>query len=378
MPKLTLPLFRFIRTVRPLLDRHRSLRRLIKTADMQTAVLRHSAAAHFPILIQPQPRQLTIAVTAHCNLRCLGCRYERDFMLGEQLPIDLVSTCLEDARAAGVNTVRLFGGEPLLHRDLPGMVEYSVNLGLKTYVTTNGILLGHRIDDLYRAGLRFVTVGFYGTGEAYDSYVQRRGQFAKLDASIRSVRERHGGDVELQLNYLISRPTCSLKALHEAWAFAERHDMFFHIDMVSFSVPFFTDPGELLQFRASDAEAIGEVCAEIVQLKHSRPDRILHSIEFLRSIPDWLTRRAGMQVPCDAYELLWVGADGTVQLCDTHFKLGNLHKQRLKDILYRQEHKDACRDAFLLNCPNCMCKADGRVLKHASSRRLYSRPTAIG
>ena len=143
-------------------------------------------------------------------------------------------------------------------------------------------------------------------------------------------------------------------------------------------VPFFTDPGELLQFRESDAEAIGEVCAEIVQLKHSRPDRILHSIEFLRSIPDWLTRRAEMQVPCDAYELLWVGADGTVQLCDTHFKLGNLHKQRLKDILYRQEHKNACRDAFLLNCPNCMCKADGRVLKHAPSRRLCSRPTAIG
>ena len=131
MPKLTLPLFRLIRTVRPLLDRHRSLRRLIKTADMQTAVLRTPPPPTSPYSSSLNPGNYHHGYR-DCNLRCIGCRYERDFMLGEQLPIDLVSTCLEDARAAGVNTVRLFGGEPLLHRDLPRMVEYSVNLGLKT------------------------------------------------------------------------------------------------------------------------------------------------------------------------------------------------------------------------------------------------------
>ena len=39
-----------------------------------------------------------------------------------------------------------------------------------------------------------------------------------------------------------------------------------------------------------------------------------------------------MQVPCDAHKLIWVGADGTAQLCYAAFKLGNLHQRRLRDI----------------------------------------------
>jgi cyclic pyranopterin phosphate synthase len=72
--------------------------------------------------------------------------------------------------------------------------------------------------------------------------------------------------------------------------------------------------------------------------------------------------------------LIWVGPDGTVQLCYVTFKLGNLHGTRLRDLVFTKAHEKASRDAFSLNCPNCHCGYDKRVLSHGPTRRLYLQP----
>jgi len=97
----------------------------------------------------------------------------------------------------------------------------------------------------------------------------------------------------------------------------------------------------------------------------------------LRSIPDWLLKGPNMRVPCDRHRLIWVGADGTVQMCYVTFKLGNLHEQRLKDMLHTQQHIQAARDAFKLNCPNCHCAFGARTLAHGPTHRKYSTPQAF-
>jgi sulfatase maturation enzyme AslB (radical SAM superfamily) len=108
-----------------------------------------------------------------------------------------------------------------------------------------------------------------------------------------------------------------------------------------------------------------------VRLKQEDPERFVHSLPFIRSIPDWLILQRDMRVPCDAYEMIWIGADGTVQLCDAALKLGNLHERPLREILFGEAHRDAARAAFRLDCPNCMCKVDSRIQKHAPSLRRY-------
>lgn len=101
---------------------------------------------------------MTVAVTAYCNLRCIGRRCGRDFMPGHQLSLETVRTLLDDARPAAIETVRLYGGEPLLHPALPQMVRHAVDLGLSSYVTTKGLLLKQKIRLLYDAGLRNITI----------------------------------------------------------------------------------------------------------------------------------------------------------------------------------------------------------------------------
>jgi cyclic pyranopterin phosphate synthase len=208
--------------VRAVARRSPALKGALKGAQVGFGLAEHTVAEVLPAVLRPRPRRLTVAVTAHCNLRCTGCRYGRDFMPGEQLSLEKMRELLDDARACGVEQVRLYGGEPLLHRDLPEIVRHSVDLGLSTYVTTNGTLLRHRFDALYEAGLRNLTIGFYGTGARYDAYVGRRDRYARLEEGMSHVRQRYRRDVAVQLNYLIMRPSCDLDALRDAWAFAGR------------------------------------------------------------------------------------------------------------------------------------------------------------
>lgn len=359
---------------------HPRLRRLAVGVNSQIELRRHSAAGWFPGLIRPDPHHLYVALTADCNLRCTGCRYGREFQAGHELPWPDVKDLLDDAKASGFTSVRLYGGEPLLRRDLPTIVAYSIGLGLNTWVTTNGIALRHTIDDLYDAGLRSINVGLYGIGDRYNAYTGRGFRsFARMEAGLAYTRERYGSEVNLSLGWVLMRPTCTTEVTADLFRFADRYAAPFYVNLINYTTPYFTlGPAEELQFRAEDELRIDEVVAELIRLKRIRPDLVLNSLVSLRSIPDWLLKKADMRVPCDRRELIWVGADGTVQMCQQTFELGNLHQKRLRDILFSAAHGSAARDAFALNCPNCPCSYETRTERHAPSRHLYSRPGALG
>ena len=348
------------------------LRSSLVNAEHWLEKQKHTAAHYFPPIIQPHPYILMIAVTAHCNLRCLGCRYGRDFMPGSQLSWHTVRGILDDAKDAGIYKIRLYGGEPLLHPDLPKMIAYCRKIGLKPGVTTNAMVLEHKIDLLYDAGLRDISIGFYGTRDNLDDYTQRHGCFRRLEAGVQAVREHYGNQVDIQINWLLRRQSCTPEALRDAFDFALRYDTKFQVDLIHYSLPYFTEgPEHSLQFRPEDHAAIKTVVDQLLKLKIAYPDKVQHTVEAIRAIPDWLLLGPRMRIPCTAYEMIWIGANGSVQLCYVTHPLGNIHEQRLKDMLFNARHKKAARDAFALKCPNCHCSAGTRIMRDASSHRRY-------
>ena len=148
------------RILRPWAARNPGLKRWILDRAVAMRALEHSAAARVPALIRPRTRNLTVAITANCNLRCEGCRYGRDFMPKQELPLHVVRDMLDDAADAGVDSIRLYGGEPLLHRELPQMVEHGIDAGLGVYVSSNATQRERWIDDLCAAGLLTLTICF--------------------------------------------------------------------------------------------------------------------------------------------------------------------------------------------------------------------------
>jgi MoaA/NifB/PqqE/SkfB family radical SAM enzyme len=363
---------RAIRRLRPFLRRHPRLKRALREADRVVHRAKHSVAGLVPGVIRPCPRHLTVAVTAACNLRCLGCRYGRDYMVGEQLALETVLRVLDDAKDAGVSQVRFYGGEPLLHPGITDMVRHATGIGLDAYVNTNGLLLRQKIDALVDAGMRWFTMGFYGVGGHYDRYTQRPGRYARLEENLAYVCERYADVVERQLNWLLMRSSGTVEAVNEAWGFAERFGMAFQVNLVSYSLPFFHDgPNGEMPFSAADREKVEAVGKVLLALKDRSPERFPQSRTMIRAIPDLLMSGPAARIPCDAYETLWVGADGTVRICDAAFELGNVNQRRLRDIVGGAEHRRACREAFRLNCPNCFCKMDSRISRHGPSLRKY-------
>lgn len=108
-------------------------------------------------------RRLRISVTDRCNLRCQYCMPEseyvwlpRESLLSFEELAELTDAFVEE----GVNGVRITGGEPLLRRDLPVLIE---SLAARPAIedlalTTNGILLKAQAAGLRRAGLHRITV----------------------------------------------------------------------------------------------------------------------------------------------------------------------------------------------------------------------------
>src|SRR5437899_11875955 len=79
---------------------------------------------------------LRISVTDRCNFRCVYCMprevFDADYKF---LPQSAILSFEEIARLArafvglGVKKIRLTGGEPLVRRDLPGLVALLAELG---------------------------------------------------------------------------------------------------------------------------------------------------------------------------------------------------------------------------------------------------------
>jgi GTP 3',8-cyclase len=124
-------------------------------------------------------RDLRISVTDRCNFRCTYCMpreiFGRDFQF---LPKAMVLTFEEIARVAavfaglGVEKLRITGGEPLVRRDLPRLVQMLADLRtvdggeLDLTLTTNGSALPSLAAPLRAAGLRRLTVSLDSLDDA--------------------------------------------------------------------------------------------------------------------------------------------------------------------------------------------------------------------
>ena len=86
-------------------------------------------------------RILQIHPTRQCNLSCLHCYSSSSPHEKEHLTLKLLCDAMSDAAEAGFNYVSLSGGEPMLYKPLVELLEHARQLGMRTAVTTNGMLL---------------------------------------------------------------------------------------------------------------------------------------------------------------------------------------------------------------------------------------------
>lgn len=106
---------------------------------------------------------LRVSVTDKCNLRCVYCMPEGGLpwlQRDEILSYEEIAQIVDAAASAGVRSIRLTGGEPLLRRHLERLVAMIAAIeGIEDIaLSTNALLLEEQVDALAAAGLRRVNV----------------------------------------------------------------------------------------------------------------------------------------------------------------------------------------------------------------------------
>ncbi len=121
-------------------------------------------------------RDLRISVTDRCNFRCTYCMpreiFGRDFEFlrrDELLSFEEIARLTQLFAQAGVEKIRLTGGEPLLRRDLESLVEMLAHVkGIRDLtMTTNGSLLTcEKAQALKDAGLNRISISLDSLDDA--------------------------------------------------------------------------------------------------------------------------------------------------------------------------------------------------------------------
>jgi GTP 3',8-cyclase len=164
-------------------------------------------------------RDLRISVTDRCNFRCNYCMPKEVFDKDHAyLPHSALLTFEEITRLArvfvahGVRKIRLTGGEPLLRKNVEGLVEQLAQLRtvegepVDLTLTTNGSLLARKARSLKAAGLQRVTVSL----DALDDAIFRRMNdvdfpVADVLAGIEAARDAGLGPIKI--NMVVKRGT---------------------------------------------------------------------------------------------------------------------------------------------------------------------------
>ncbi len=136
---------------------------------------------------------LRISVTDRCNIRCVYCMPEAVTFLPrvELLTFEEIERFAQIAVSLGIDKVRLTGGEPLVRRELPALVEKLARVpGLKDVgLTTNGMLLAPVARALRAAGLQRINVSLDTMDAAKFEQLTRRPGFEQVIEGILAAKD---------------------------------------------------------------------------------------------------------------------------------------------------------------------------------------------
>ena len=136
----------------------------------------------FPLVLMLEP-------LFQCNLACAGCGkidYEPDILQRRMSVADALGAVDE----CGAPVVSIPGGEPLLHKELPAIVQGILERRKFVYLCTNALLLEKKIDQYQPSKYFTWSVHLDGQRERHDEAVCQQGVFDRAVAAIQTATER--------------------------------------------------------------------------------------------------------------------------------------------------------------------------------------------
>jgi hopanoid biosynthesis associated radical SAM protein HpnH len=136
----------------------------------------------YPLVLELEP-------LLQCNLACAGCGkiQHPDEILRQRLSVE---ECIAAVEECGAPMVSIAGGEPLVHDQMPQIVEELVKRKKFVFLCTNALLLKKKIH-LFKPSVYFVwMIHLDGMRDRHDQSVCRQGVFDKAVDAIKDAKAR--------------------------------------------------------------------------------------------------------------------------------------------------------------------------------------------
>jgi cyclic pyranopterin phosphate synthase len=145
---------------------------------------------------------LRISVTDRCNIRCFYCMPEEGGQYApkpEILTFEEIAQFVRIAAGLGVRKLRITGGEPLVRKDLAGLIAQLTRVpGIDDIaLTTNAVLLGEQAEALYAAGLRRLNIHLDTLDRERFRQITRRDDLGRVLGAIDKVLGMGFGPIKL-------------------------------------------------------------------------------------------------------------------------------------------------------------------------------------
>jgi len=126
---------------------------------------------------------LRISLIERCNLRCTYCMPAEGVKLSPKSHLMTYEEIYEIAKtfvAHGVTKIRLTGGEPLIRKDIPVILEKLATLPVELSITSNAVIIDKFIDVLKQFNVNKINVSLDSLDAAKFKHITRRHEFQKV------------------------------------------------------------------------------------------------------------------------------------------------------------------------------------------------------
>jgi len=144
---------------------------------------------------------LRISLIERCNLRCTYCMPAEGVPLmprSHLMSYEEIFTIASLFVKHGVSKIRLTGGEPLIRKDIPVILEKLSTLPVSLSITTNAVTIDRHIDTLKNYGLQHINVSLDSLKRDKFKRITLRDDFDKVNNNLKLLLRR-GFKVKLNM-----------------------------------------------------------------------------------------------------------------------------------------------------------------------------------
>jgi MoaA/NifB/PqqE/SkfB family radical SAM enzyme len=303
-----------------------------------------------------RPLSAHIKLTENCQARCISCNYWQS-RWQDSIDTSRAIELVNEIDSAGIQSLRLTGGEPLLRKDLFHILATANTSRFKRIILqTNGLLIKKLHKEINASPITHIAVSIDGLKQTNDLIRGIRGYFDLGMEGLKLLKDK-----KLAISVTLNR--MSAGELEDLAAMARQVGAKLEFNILSQSLFFLKDANIASMWPES-----GDV-AEIARfLNGKRPE---YEVDYIKR---YYNHEAIAEPPCVlGYLQVFVLSNGDVLTgCYPLKPVGNILRDSLATVLASEAYSRQAEAMLRRECPGCTCGVESSLaMKHGVASAFF-------